>query len=60
MIDGINAAMVKALADPSLRKRLDEIGIIAPRRTGSEFAEKYIQHEITKWTEILRKAPERP
>jgi hypothetical protein len=43
-----------------LRKRLDEIGIIPPRQTGSEFAEKYIQHEITKWTEILRKAPERP
>ena len=60
IIDLINAAMTKTVADPELRKRLDEIGIIPPRQTGSEFAEKYIQHEITKWTEILRKAPERP
>jgi tripartite-type tricarboxylate transporter receptor subunit TctC len=56
----INAAFKKALADPALRKRLDEIGIIPPRQTGAEFATKYVQQEIVKWTEILRNSPERP
>jgi tripartite-type tricarboxylate transporter receptor subunit TctC len=56
-IEAINAAFAKALADPALRKRLDEIGIIPPRQTGAVFAATYIQNEITKWTDILRKAP---
>lgn len=59
-IEAINAALDKTLANPALRKRLDEIGIIPPRQTGSNFAAKYISHEITKWTDILRKAPDRP
>lgn len=56
-LDAINAAFAKAVKDPGLRKRLDEIGIIPPRRTGAAFAETYIHNEIAKWTEILRKAP---
>ena len=59
-IEAINAAFAKALADPALRKRLDEIGIIRPRQTGAGFAAKYISDEIEKWTEILRNAPDRP
>jgi tripartite-type tricarboxylate transporter receptor subunit TctC len=56
-IEAINAAFAKAVADPALRKRLDDIGIIPPRQTGAAFATTYIQNEITKWTDILRKAP---
>jgi tripartite-type tricarboxylate transporter receptor subunit TctC len=56
-IAAINAAFAKAVKDPVLLKRLDEIGIIPPRQTGPAFASTYIQNEITKWTEILRKAP---
>jgi tripartite-type tricarboxylate transporter receptor subunit TctC len=59
-IDAINVAFAKVVADPSLRKRLDDIGIIPPRKTGADFAAKYIQNEITKWTDLLRKVPERP
>jgi tripartite-type tricarboxylate transporter receptor subunit TctC len=59
-IAAINAAFAKALADPALHKRLDEIGIIPPRQTGADFAATYIKDEIEKWTEILRKAPDRP
>jgi hypothetical protein len=40
-----------------LRKRLDDVGIIPPRQTGAAFASTYIQNEIAKWTDILRKAP---
>ena len=56
-IDAINKAFAKAVKDPALRKRLDEIGIIPPREIGQAFAATYIQNEITKWTDILRKAP---
>jgi tripartite-type tricarboxylate transporter receptor subunit TctC len=56
-IAAINAAFTKAVADPALRKRLDDVGIIPPRQTGAAFAATYIQNEITKWSEILRKAP---
>jgi tripartite-type tricarboxylate transporter receptor subunit TctC len=59
-IEAINAAMEKALGDPALRKRLDEIGIIPPRQTGATDAAEYIKDEIGKWTEILRNAPDRP
>ncbi|HEY4143161.1 MAG TPA: tripartite tricarboxylate transporter substrate binding protein [Pseudolabrys sp.] len=56
-LEKINAAFAKAVKDPGLRKRLDEIGIIPPREIGQAFATTYIHNEITKWTEILRKAP---
>jgi putative tricarboxylic transport membrane protein len=50
----LTAALDAALADPALRERLDQIGIIAPRATGPEFLSKYLKLEIDKWAEILR------
>ena len=58
VIDAINAAYDKALSDPALQKRFDEIGIIAPRKTGAAYASSYVANEIAKWTEILRNAPD--
>jgi tripartite-type tricarboxylate transporter receptor subunit TctC len=58
VIEAITAAYDKALADPALQKRFDDIGIIAPRKTGATFAATYVANEITKWTEILRNAPD--
>jgi tripartite-type tricarboxylate transporter receptor subunit TctC len=52
--DKLTAALDTALADPALRERLDQIGIIAPRTTGPEFLQKYLALEIDKWAEILR------
>jgi tripartite-type tricarboxylate transporter receptor subunit TctC len=60
IIEAINAAFRRALADPLLRKRLDEIGIIPPRQAGAAFAASYVQHEIEKWTDLLRSSPEQP
>jgi tripartite-type tricarboxylate transporter receptor subunit TctC len=48
------AALDAALADPSLRERLDQVGIIAPRSSGPDFLEKYLKLEIDKWADILR------
>jgi tripartite-type tricarboxylate transporter receptor subunit TctC len=50
----LTTALDATLADPSLRERLDQIGIIAPRSTGPDFLEKYLQLEIGKWADILR------
>jgi len=52
--DRLTAALDAALADPSLRERLDQIGIVAPRRTGPDFLAKYLEREIDKWADILR------
>src|SRR5215471_3087380 len=50
----LTAALDAALADPALRERLDQIGIVPPRSTGPEFLEKYLKLEIDKWADILR------
>jgi putative tricarboxylic transport membrane protein len=48
------AALDAALADPSLRERLDQVGVLAPRSTGPGFLEMYLKREIDKWADILR------
>jgi tripartite-type tricarboxylate transporter receptor subunit TctC len=50
----LTAALDAALADPSLRERLDQVGVIAPRSTGPDFLAKYLRLEIGKWADILR------
>ncbi|HZP77994.1 MAG TPA: tripartite tricarboxylate transporter substrate binding protein [Pseudolabrys sp.] len=58
VIEKVETAYKHALADPALRKRFDDIGIIPPREVGAAYATRYVQHEISKWTEILRASPE--
>jgi tripartite-type tricarboxylate transporter receptor subunit TctC len=53
-IDTLTAALDAALADPAVRERLDQVGVIAPRTTGPDFLEKYLKIEIGKWAEILQ------
>jgi tripartite-type tricarboxylate transporter receptor subunit TctC len=54
IIATLNGAIGKAVADPALRARLNEIGIVPPRATGPEAATRFIGREVTKWTDILR------
>jgi len=53
-IDKLNEALKAALADPGVRARLDQVGVIAPPTTGASFNEKYLKDEIEKWSDILR------
>jgi tripartite-type tricarboxylate transporter receptor subunit TctC len=53
-IDKLNEALVAALADPGVRARLDQVGVIVPPTTGAAFNEKYLKGEIEKWSDILR------
>jgi tripartite-type tricarboxylate transporter receptor subunit TctC len=52
--DKLTVALDAALADPSVRERLDQVGVIAPRTTGPDFLEQYLKFEIGKWAEILQ------
>jgi tripartite-type tricarboxylate transporter receptor subunit TctC len=52
--DKLAAALDAALADPALRERLDQVGVLAPRSTGPGFLESYLKREIDKWADILR------
>ena len=54
VIDKLGSALDAALADPAVRERLDQVGVIAPRATGPDFLASYLKFEIDKWAEILR------
>jgi len=53
-INTITSALDAALADPAVRERLDQVGVLAPRVTGPDFLAKYLKAEVDKWAEILR------
>jgi tripartite-type tricarboxylate transporter receptor subunit TctC len=54
----LNAAVSKALDNPALRKRLDDIGLIpaAPERRSPEYLRKFIEAEIAKWAGPVKAA----
>lgn len=51
MVGKLNAAVGKALDNPALRKRFDDIGLIpaAPERRSPQYLRKFVEAEITKW-----------
>jgi tripartite-type tricarboxylate transporter receptor subunit TctC len=53
-INKLNEALAAALADPAVRTRLDQVGIIVPPRMGPEANGTYLKNEIEKWSDILR------
>jgi tripartite-type tricarboxylate transporter receptor subunit TctC len=54
VVEKLTAAANAALADPEVRKRFDQVGIVKPRATGPAFLTKYLHDEIEKWGDILR------
>ncbi len=55
LIGRINAAVVKALQDPTLRARLSEQGAEATGNSPEQFAD-FIRSEIAKWGKVVRAA----
>ena len=49
VVERINVAIKAALADPALRERLNQAGVLLPDETGPVFFEKSLRHEMTKW-----------
>jgi tripartite-type tricarboxylate transporter receptor subunit TctC len=57
-LNKLNAAVVKALDDETVRKRLLELGSVIPakeQRTPQELA-SLVKNEINRWTPIIKKA----
>jgi tripartite-type tricarboxylate transporter receptor subunit TctC len=56
MVAKLNAAVSKALDDPTLRGRLDALGLIpaAPDRRSPEYLRAYIEGEIVKWAKPVK------
>ena len=55
IINRLNAELVKAMHSPEMKERLAGIGTDAVTDTPEEFA-AYIQAEIRKWGDVIRKA----
>jgi tripartite-type tricarboxylate transporter receptor subunit TctC len=58
VLDKLNAALVKALDDESVRKRLFELGAELPNREGRtpQALAELVKSEIAKWTPIIKAA----
>src|SRR3546814_15502343 len=52
VVDKLNAAYVKALQDPAVRKNLLTMGSDAKPTTSEEFAE-LVKHDLAKYKEIV-------
>src|SRR4029079_6319166 len=57
VVANINAATLKALAEPSVRARLDELGYAIGGSTPGELA-ALLNSEINKWAPIIKSALE--
>ena len=57
IVANINAATLKALAEPNLRARLDELGYVIGGSTPGELA-ALLNSEINKWAPIIKSALE--
>ena len=54
VVDRLNKDIVKASADPNVRARFIELGA-EPQASSPEELQRYINSEIKKWTEIIKK-----
>lgn len=54
IVDKLNAAIVKALGEPDVKKRLNEIGAEPMPMSPEEFR-KFISAEVVKWQDIIKK-----
>ena len=58
VVDRLNKALVTALADPAVKKRLGEMNaeIPAPAKITPEGLKTHLQSEIAKWGPVIKKA----
>ena len=55
IVEKIHTSAVAALADPGVRERLDQLGILLVGSTPAEFA-SYLKTELDKWGPVIREA----
>jgi len=58
VIAKLNAAMVEALADPTVRKRLEDLGqeIMSPEQQSAAALGAHHKSEIDKWWPLIKQA----
>jgi tripartite-type tricarboxylate transporter receptor subunit TctC len=54
----LNKAMSDTLDDPTVRKRLEDLGleIVAPQRRTPEYLAQFVPEEIARWTKVVQAA----
>ena len=54
----LNSAMNDMLENPSLRKRLEDLGleIVAPERRSPEYLAKFVREEVERWGRLIKAA----
>ena len=55
IVGKLNQAINKALGDPSIQKRLTELGVTAQPETAQQF-DAFLRREIAKWTTVIQSA----
>ncbi len=59
VIDRLNAEIDRALADPEVKKKLEDMGVVIQPGTAERFG-VFIRAETAKWADVIRKANIRP
>jgi tripartite-type tricarboxylate transporter receptor subunit TctC len=54
----LNKAMSDTVDNPSVRKRLEDLGpqIVPPERRSPEYLAKFLPEEIERWGQVIRAA----
>ena len=55
----MNAELVKALADPKVKEKIQSIGFEADSDTPEQFGE-FVESELGKWQKIVRETGVKP
>ena len=58
IVDKLNHAMVEAMHTPELRQALEKVGlrIVPDDRATPQYLDGYLKSELTKWTDVIKKA----
>jgi tripartite-type tricarboxylate transporter receptor subunit TctC len=59
IIDRLNAELVKALADPKVKEKIQSIGFEAESDTPEEFGQ-FVESELSKWQKIVKETGVKP
>jgi tripartite-type tricarboxylate transporter receptor subunit TctC len=59
IINKLNAALAKALTDPTVKQRILSVGFIAQSSTPEQFGD-FVKSELTKWRKIMKDTGVKP
>ncbi|WP_261338036.1 Bug family tripartite tricarboxylate transporter substrate binding protein [Rhizobium leguminosarum] len=55
VVDKLNAALIEVLADPDIKKRFAELGVVAHSSTPKEIGDR-LKADIEKWSKVIKDA----